>query len=1156
MSSSGQFHLLARRRFLPLFITQFLGAANDNVFKNALVILLIYRIGDSAGVPASILVTVAGGLLILPFFLFSATAGLLADHFEKSRLMQIIKFAEIPIMGLAAAGLFGGNVWFLLIVLFLLGTQATFFGPMKYAILPEHLAEDELIGGNALIEGGTFLAILIGTITGGLLILTDGGVTLVAVLMLALAGAGFAASLFIPKGEAGRPEVQLSADVIGETRAILRQIRGQRPIFLSVLGISWFWLVGATFLAQFPAFAKDVLMANEHVVTLLLTVFSIGIGVGSALCARLLGGEISARFVPFAALGMALFCADLWLASGAVVPMASDLAGLDTFLRHPANWRVLIDLALIAACGGLFIVPLYAIVQSLSAPEHRARIIAGNNIVNALFMVISALATAGLLAAGATVTQVFLAIAVANAVVAVYICGLLPDAVFKGLFSWLLRLAYKVEVHGLENLKAAGERVVIVINHVSFLDAVILATFLPGKPTFAINTFIARLWWVRPFLRVVDAFPLDPTNPLATKSLIRAVQEGRTLVIFPEGRITVTGSLMKIYEGPGMIADRSGAAIVPVRIDGAQYTPFSRLKGKVRLRWFPRISVAVLPPRRFEVPEAIKGRARRQKIGAALYDVMSDMIFETADRNRSLFTALLDARVIHGGDAPVIEDINRKPLDYDRLVLAGFALGRRLSRLAARGEAVGVLMPNAAGTVAAFFALQAFGRVPAMLNFTTGVGNVLSACAAARITTVLTSRRFVDQARLGGLVEALAARVRVVYLEDEHAALGLGGKLYGLLARPFARTLHRRHNVRPDEPAVILFTSGSEGTPKGVVLSHANILANCLQLGARVDFTPADIVFNALPVFHSFGLTGGLLLPVLSGLRTFLYPSPLHYRIVPELVYDTNATILFGTDTFLTGYARVAHPYDFYSVRYVFAGAEKVRDETRRTWTDKFGLRILEGYGATETAPVIATNTPMQFKAGTVGRVLPGMVARLEPVPGILEGGRLLVRGPNVMLGYLRAEHPGVLEPPTEGWHDTGDIVTIDEAGFVRITGRIKRFAKIAGEMVSLGAVETETAALWPAHHHAVVAIPDPRKGEQLILVTETPDADRATLLRAFQSRGHAELMVPRTILTVDRIPVLGTGKTDYVAVNALVRARVQGAEGEEVNREAVGQPA
>ena len=1125
--NDGAFHLLRCRRFLPLFVAQFLGAANDNMFKNALVILIVYRLGQGMAVAPQILVTVAAGLFILPFFLLSATAGQVSDRFEKTGLIKLVKLVEVGVSALGLWALMATSVPAMLAVLFCFGIQAAFFGPLKYAVLPEHLAERELVGGNALIEGGTFIAILLGTVAGGLLILMDNGIILVSGLMLLLAVGGFGASLFLPKARAGNPAVKVSANIITETWEVLRLIRARRDVFLAVLGISWFWLMGATFLAQFPAFAKDVLVADQHVVTLLLTVFSVGIGIGSVWCGRLLDGEISARHVPFAALGMTLFSFDLYFAS-AVPGSTGELAGLGLFLSHPGSWRVLGDLLAIAVCGGLYIVPLYTILQTRSDADSRARAIAANNVMNAAFMVISAVAGAGMLALGFSVPHVFLVQAVANLVVAVFICGLLPDAFLKGLFAWMLRRAYGVTIVGLENLAAVGSPSVIVVNHVSFLDAVLMAAFLPGKPCFAINTIIAQLWWVKPFLSVIDAYPMDPTKSMSTKGLIQAVKAGRTLVIFPEGRITVTGALMKVYEGPGMIADHAHAPMVPVRIDGAQYTPFSRLKGKVRRHWFPKITITVLPPQRYHVPDEVKGRARRARISALLYDVMSGMMFETTERHRTLFQALQETKRRHGSAALAMEDINRKPLSLGRLIAASHGLGRVMAEGTEVGEAVGLLLPNVNGAAVSFFALQAMGRVPAMLNFSTGSGNVLAACAATEIKTVVTSRQFMEQARLGALEEVLAAKVRLLYLEDLAPRVS---KLYSLLAGLLKRPVKRS----PDDPAVILFTSGSEGTPKGVVLSHVNILANCNQLAARVAFSPQDIVFNALPVFHSFGLTGGLLLPLLAGLKVFLYPSPLHYRIVPEMVYDTNSTIVFGTDTFLAGYARVAAPYDFYSVRYVFAGAERVKDETRRVWMEKFGIRILEGYGATETSPVLAVNTPMHNKAGTVGRLLPGIESRLEPVPGIDEGARLFVKGPNVMLGYVKLDKPGVLQPPEDGWYDTGDIVTVDELGFVRIVGRAKRFAKIAGEMVSLGSVEKAVTSLWPANQHAVIAVPDDKKGEQLVLVTDRADAGRPALLEHFRAQGLAELLLPRQVKVVDKLPLLGTGKTDYVAVKALV---------------------
>jgi acyl-[acyl-carrier-protein]-phospholipid O-acyltransferase / long-chain-fatty-acid--[acyl-carrier-protein] ligase len=519
---------------------------------------------------------------------------------------------------------------------------------------------------------------------------------------------------------------------------------------------------------------------------------------------------------------------------------------------------------------------------------------------------------------------------------------------------------------------------------------------------------------------------------------------------------------------------------------------------------------------------------------------MSAGAFDPRATRATLFGALIAAARRFNSTTPILEDPERDPLSYRRLILGSLVLGRSLTRDTLRGEAVGVLLPNMSALAVVLFGLAAYGRVAALLNFTAGLANLRSAVQTAQIRTVVTSRRFVEQGKLDEIVAGLAAcegvPVRILYLEDVRAALTSLDKFIGVV-RAFAPGLvHRRYGLSPDDGAVILFTSGTEGQPKGVVLTNANLIANVRQIEAHIGSPPlgvGQVVLNPLPIFHSLGLTGGLLLPLFTGMRTVLYPSPLHYRQVPKLIGEVKATILFGTDTFLQGWAKAAQPDDLSSVRFVVAGAERVRADTRALW-ERHGTMILEGYGATECAPVISVNQTFDNVAGTVGRLLPGMQIRLEPVDGLAAGGRLRVRGPNVMAGYLRADEPGVLHPPAEGWHDTGDIVSLDADGRLSIKGRAKRFAKIGGEMVSLAAIETLAVALWPGASHVAVALPDQRKGEQIVLVTDKSDAERAALLAYAKAQGYPELWVPKAVLVTQAIPVLGSGKIDLHATLTL----------------------
>lgn len=1125
------YKLFVRRRFAPLFMTQFLGAFNDNCLKSAILILITYRLASAPG-ESSAMSQVAAALFIVPYFLFSALGGQLADKYDRATLVRLVKIWEIILMAIAIPALLSGNFIFLLFLLFMMGTQSTFFAPMKYSLLPQQLREDELVAGNAFIQAGTQIAILTGTITGGLLIMSSVGDLKTGLLLVSLAVSGYLASRGIPEAAGPDPKLRMRWNIFTETCNIVKTVRRQTTIWQCILGISCFWLVGAVYLGQLPTYCKEVLNADNTVVTFFMMTFSVGIAVGSLLCNKIMRGVVQTTYVPAGALGMALFTLALFFSSYGFEAGTGKIKGLTDFLNDWQFWNLTFDMFFIAVFGGIFTVPLNAMIQSHGDKSQMARIIAANSIMNALFMAVGAILVAiGCMVFKVAAPLVFLWIALFNFVVVVYVCFLLPDALLRGVFRFILIFLFRVKVAGLENFSKAGKRVMIIANHTSLLDGLLIAAFMPEKMKFAINSNMANKWWLKPFLMLVDVYRLDPISPLATRALINAVKDDAKIMIFPEGRITITGSLMKIYEGPGMIADKSGAMILPIRIEGAQYSHFSYLRHKLRTQWFPQITITVMPPRRFELPDHYSGRKRRQKVADRIYDVMAKMLFESSKIDKHIFQGLLDSAKVNGGNFLIAEDIMRKPLSLRGLINKSYLLGRLMKVAAPNEKQVGLMLPNSLAGLVSFYACQAYDMVPAMINFTAGAQMVLSCCKTAEIKIIFTSRKFISMGKLESLAATLSdAGIRLVYLEDLRA-----GHYHAKISGMIRRIIRKKPRAEATDPAVILFTSGSEGMPKAVLLSHRNLLANRAQILSRVSFNHNDRVFNCLPMFHSFGLGVGTVLTILSGIRTFYYPSPLHYRIVPELCYDTNATIIFGTDTFMYGYARAGHPYDFFNMRIALVGAEKIRPRNHSLWIEKFGIRLLSGYGTTEASPVISLNTPMYNRSGTVGCPVPGLECRVVAAPGVTEGGRLLIKGPNVMLGYYLPENPGVLVPPPDGWYDTGDIVSIDEDGYISIIGRAKRFAKIGGEMVSLAAVEEWIDKLWPDIKQGVIVVESELKGEQLTLVTEKKDAKMQDIITFFRANGLSELWVPKTIIVMQHVPLLGSGKFDYVTARETV---------------------
>ncbi len=734
----------------------------------------------------------------------------------------------------------------------------------------------------------------------------------------------------------------------------------------------------------------------------------------------------------------------------------------------------------------------------------------------------------------------------------------------RAFLRFVLRLLFNFRAFNDAVLHTPGP-VLLIPNHVSWLDWLFIAVCLDEDWRFVTSSATAQATWLHRKLMVNRyTFPIDTTSPYAAKHMAEFLERGGRLVLFAEGRISVTGSLMKLYDGTGFLLHKTHAKVITGYLRGARRLPLVRHTGWTR--WFPRVTAHfsdLLTPPRVEHVSTTQARNTltrwlRDRILAQHYEV------EMEQGPTNLLAAIAETARLRPRFV-VMEDLTRQELKYQRLMLGADLLARRWRRMFGHGdgERIGVLLPNLNATPVVLLSLWAANKVPAVLNFSTGTPTMLACVELAGLRHVITSRAFLERAKLSA-EPFVQAGVEITYLEDVRQEISGLAKLGGFLCHTFTpHSALRTAHLAGESPAVILFTSGSEGTPKGVELTHTNILANIRQAVCMIDLQDSDRIFNALPMFHSFGLTVGTLLPLVTGNYAFFYPSPLHFRIVPVAVYDRTCTIMLGTNTFLNGYARKAHPYDFRSVRLLFAGAEKVQQATADLWARRFGVRILEGYGATECSPALTLNTPMENRLGSAGRFLPGIEWKLEPVEGVSEpqgsspdqagvshsalrtphsaltAGRLLVRGPNVMRGYLNPDANAAFQK-LGGWYDTGDIVRVDEDGFVHILGRLKRFAKVSGEMVSLTAVEDALAGAFPHYglrcQIAILSRADEDKGEVLIAVTNEPKLQLDEIRALLRGKGFTNLCVPREVRFAREIPKLGTGKVNHRELTSVIR--------------------
>ena len=696
--------------------------------------------------------------------------------------------------------------------------------------------------------------------------------------------------------------------------------------------------------------------------------------------------------------------------------------------------------------------------------------------------------------------------------------------ILKLILRLFLKLFFKTKLTYHQQI-LLNEPSIIIPNHTSFLDAVFVFAYLPNDVCFVINTRIAKKLELP--LKLINHVTIDPLSPYSLKKLINLVKSGQSVVIFPEGRISRTGMLMKVYNGIGLIALKTNATLVPIIFTGLKYSKLSRVTDKFKAHFFPQVSMYIGDSFKLDPSKAKSFRLQKKEISNQILQVLQKLSLTARQLNEpadNIFNQLYTSAKLFGANKRIIIDINGE-VSYKKLLIGTLLFANKLKPLLHNNANVGILLPNSIANVLTLLSLSFLGKTPAILNFSTGIDTVLNSAQVAQLKTIVTSRAFIEKGNFQNLEQQLQAQFNIIYLENIKQQINFNDKIISFLK--YLLKVKTKFTG-----TVILFTSGSEGLPKGVVLSHKNILSNINQISTIIDYNNNDKFFNALPMFHSLGLTAGTLLPLLDGMEVFLYPSPLHYKLIPEIIYRHNSTIMITTPTFAMGYGKNAHPYDFYSIRFFVTGGEKLKDEVRTFWLQKFGVRIFEGYGTTETAPVLAVNTPLFNKPGTVGKIMPGIDVKLEPIAGIAAGGSLKVKGPNIMEGYL-LHNKGFV--PHTNWYDTGDIVDIDEEGFISIKSRLKRFAKISGEMISLDLVEKLAEECFNNSSFAAINLPDKRKGEKIIIYTTYKQFDKQTFRTFILAKGFTLLFMPAEIIILEPLPLLGNGKIDYVTLKGAV---------------------
>jgi acyl-[acyl-carrier-protein]-phospholipid O-acyltransferase/long-chain-fatty-acid--[acyl-carrier-protein] ligase len=1114
MLPSGFVELLRRRGFQAFLWTQFLGALNDNVYK----IIVSMRAVHVAAAAGSTYLSLAGAVFVIPFLLFSGYSGHLADAVSKRTVLISVKAFEIFAMAMGLAAFFSTRMELMLAVLFLMALHSTVFSPAKYGIVPEMLGDRDLSRANGLLEMSTFVAIVLGTSMGSLLFVTwKDEPWKMGLVMIAVAGAGFATSFRIPRVLAAGTEAPFRLNPFSEVVSGTRHLLRDRPLWLTVLGISYFWFLGALFQMDLLLYGSEVLHADELRVGLLVTGLAVGIGAGSLLAGRLSGDKVELGLVPLGSILMAACCVLLYSA------------------RHSYEASVAV-LSVLGLASGLFIVPLNAYLQQRAEDHEKGRLIATNNFYN----------TIGLMLASAALwifhdrlhvgpDRLILIFGIATVGATAYIVTVVPDFLVRFILWMLTHTIFKIRIVGQEYVPFRGPAL-LVANHTAHVDGLLIGA--------CVQRFIRFLVW-RPYyemrgihgvLRLMKAIPVGTGRRDTVEMLQRARQElvdGHVVCIFAEGAISRTGNLLPFKHGLERIAQGLDVPIIPVHLDRLWGSIFSFERGKFFWKRPKHVPYPVTVSFGRPLPSAAAAHEVRQAIqelGSAAVgarknkrDTLPLRFIGTARKNWTRF-AMADStgREVTFGEA----------LTGSVLIADWLAAHRRDE------VHIGLLLPSSVGGALANLGTVMAGKTTVNLNYTAGREAMEKAANQCGIRTIITSRAFLGKARIEVGEEA-------VFLED----VLKGSKVAAWLkARLLPARLLVGAGQGPDSIAAIIFSSGSTGVPKGVMLSHYNVIANVEAMAQVFWISGRDRIVGVLPFFHSFGSTVTIWFPMLSGCGVVYHPNPLDAKAVGALVSRYRATFLLSTPTFCAAYIRKCAREDFASLRFALVGAEKLREPVARGFEEKFGLRPLEGYGATEMAPVISVNTPdyaaekneqLGNKPGTVGHPLPGVAVRVvdpdtqEPLPPN-QAGLLLVKGSNRMAGYL-GQPERTAEVIRDGWYVTGDIATVDDDGFVRITDRLSRFSKVAGEMVPHIRLEEALSEFLGDAPCAVTGIPDEQRGERLVALYTHPDVTPRELWERLSRTEMPPLWIPKpeNIHRVEQLPLLGTGKLDLRGVKA-----------------------